>query len=206
MEQIIGTVISVLFSAASGVIAVCIALGKYREKVDRLEEYKSKINDLEKQNEKNTEKISQLEKREEKINQKTDQYMTDIAALSATVGAIQRVVDRMAGVSDAHSPLALTDKGWNLVKDSGAFEIYETIKEELLAELELEDPRSQYEVQEKARWMLGNKLNDDRFAQVEDWAFKNGEDLAQILRALAIPLRDFYFEKHPEIIDNKEKY
>lgn len=206
MEQWISLIISVGISIGGGIAAAAIFLGSYKEKIKILESYKKRVEDLETTNTKLTEKVEQLENREKKMQEKVDQLCSDMAVQQSVTAGIQRDIDRSTGVAQSHSPLSLTEKGWKLVKDSGALDIYETIKDELIAELELQHPRSQYDVQEKARWMMGQKFDDERFRQVEDWAYKNGEDFSQILRSLGLPLRDYYFENHPEIVNLKEQY
>lgn len=202
----VSLVISIALSVGGGIIATLFTLGKYREKVDQLEKYKAKVDALETANTKLTEKVAQLEEREKKANEKLDSVRSDVDKMMSQMGGLEKRVDSFTNVAQSHSPLALTDKGWALVKDSGAYEIYDTIKDELVAELELQNPRSRYDVQEKARWMMGQKFEDDRFSQVEDWAYEHGEDFLQILRSLGLPLRDYYFEKHPEVGSPKENY
>lgn len=198
--------VSIAISIGGGIGAAALFLGKYKEKIKTLEGYKERVEKLETSNTQLTEKVKQLEKREEKSNEKIDQLCSDMAVQQSVTSGLQRDIDKNSGIAQAHSPLGLTDKGWKLVRDSGAMDIYDTIKDELVAELELQEPRSQYDVQEKARWMMGQKFDDDRFSQVEDWAYKNGADFSQILRSLGLPLRDYYFEKHPEIVNPKETY
>ena len=122
------------------------------------------------------------------------------------ISNIEKNIDKIAGVAQSHSPLALTEKGERLVKESGFMGIFEEIKDDLVKSLEEEKPKTQYEVQEKARIVMSRLFDDTRFKEVEKWAYENGEDLAQILRAGAIPLRDYYFKQHPDIVNPKEKY
>lgn len=206
IAQIIGLVVSIILSALGGVAAAALFVGSYKEKIKNLESYKKKVDALESTNTRLTEKVEQLEKREEKSQTKLDQLCSDMAVQQSVTANLQRSVDKDSGVAQAHSPLALTDKGWKLVRDSGAYVIYDAIKDELVDELELQNPRSRYDVQEKARWMMGQKFEDERFSQVEDWAYEHGEDFLQILRSLGLPLRDYYFEKHPEVGSPKENY
>lgn len=152
------------------------------------------------------EKVDQLEKREEKLSDKMDGAKEDIVKLTTQIAAIEKKIDSLTGIAKSNSPIKLTEKGEKLISDSGARAIYDTIKDELVDELETYSPHSQYDVQEKARWMMGQKLDDERFQDIEDWAYQHGEDFGQILRSLGLPLRDYYFEKHPEIINPKEQY
>lgn len=152
------------------------------------------------------EKVDQLEKKVEKLEDKVNDTHSKVATQEALLSVATKNIDKLSGNADSHSPLALTEKGQKLVKNSGFAKVYDTIKDDLLRELEAEEPRSQYDVQEKARTMMSLKTDDPRFKEVEDWAFKNGEDLAQILRLGGLKLRDYYFEKHPEIVNPKEQY
>lgn len=178
--------VEIIASIAASVVAAIatsfLTLGKYKEKVDR------------------------SEKEIEKLGEKMDAVRSDVDKMGVQIASIEKKIDSLSNIAQSHSPLALTDDGWKLVKNSGAMDIYDAIKDELVAELELQAPRSQYDVQEKARWMMSQKFDDERFSQVEDWAYKNGADLSQILRSLGLPLRDYYFEKHPEIVNPKETY
>lgn len=112
----------------------------------------------------------------------------------------------MVNTAKANSPIKLTDKGWQILKDSGCFKIYEENKDEYLKELEQRHPRSQYDVQEKAYSIMGDKFNAPEFRLVEDWAFNHGKTMDEIVRLCGYPLRDYYFEKHPEIVNPKEQY
>lgn len=152
------------------------------------------------------EKVDQLEKKVGKIEDKVNETHSKVATIDALLSVATKNIDKLSGNADSHSPLALTEKGKRLIAESGFVKIYENIKDDLLHELEDQQPRSQYDVQEKARTMMSLKTTDPRFQKIEDWAFKNGEDLAQILRLGGLKLRDYYFEKHPEIVNPKEQY
>lgn len=153
------------------------------------------------------EKIDQLEKREEKVQEKIENLRSDTDTLLAKVGSLERAIDDLSKLAQSHSPLALTEAGEALVKDSGFMKIFDVIKDELVEKLESQSPSSQYDVQEKARKILSwDMANDVRFEPVATWAYKNGKDLNQILRLGGLPLRDYYFEKHPEIVNSNEQY
>lgn len=182
MENWISLGVSIALSIVSAIAASLLTMGKYREKVDR------------------------LEKDVEKVYSKVDTLRSDVDKMTAAVGSLEKSVDKLSGYSQSHSPIRLTDKGQRVIDDSGFSQIFSNIKDDLLKDLEDQAPRSQYDAQEKARMMLSSMTDDKRFRSVEKWAYENGEDFAQILRAGAIPLRDYYFEKHPEIVDPKEQY
>lgn len=179
----ISLAVSVGVSVLAALLTAWAILAKYREKVD------------------------QLEKREEKTQDKMDALRSDVDKLLTKVGSIEKDIDSISSLAQAHSPLALTEAGESLVEESGFMAIFNVIKDELVEKLENDKPISQYDVQEKARKLLSwDMIDDDRFSPVSDWAYKNGKDLGQILRLGGIPLRDYYFEKHPEIKDPREQY
>ena len=174
--------VSVALSVTGAIFASLLTMGKYKEKIDR------------------------LEKDVEKSSNRLEVLRSDVDKMLAAVSSLEKNVDKLSGYSQSHSPIRLTEKGQKAIDDSGFSQVFDNIKDDLLKSLEKENPRSQYDVQEKARMMLGSMTDDKRFRSVEKWAYDNGEDFAQILRAGAIPLRDYYFKKHPEIVDPKEQY
>lgn len=178
--------IEIIASMGASVIAAVatsfLTLGKYKEKVDR------------------------SEKEIEKLGEKMEKVCEDVAIVKERVQNIQKTVDKLADTAKAHSPIQLTEQGWNLVKDSGAYEIFERNCDKYLTELEAKEPNSQYDTQEKAYQIMSDKFNAPEFKPIEDWAFNHGKTTDEIIRILGYPLRDYYFEKHPEIVNPKETY
>lgn len=181
MNLLIG-IITLVLSISASVATSFLTLGKYKEKVD------------------------QLEKKHDKISDKVDALRSDTDKMISSVVSLEKSIDKLTDIAQAHSPITLTKKGEKLVEDSGFNKIFEEAKESLVKDLHKMQPHSQYDVQEKARILLRDMTTDKRFAPVETWAYNNGEDFPQILRAGSIKLRDYYFEKHPEIVDPKEVY
>lgn len=175
-------VITIVVSILTAIATSFLTLGKYKEKVDR------------------------LEKDVDKMAVKVDALRSDTDKSMASIASLEKSIDKLTDVAQSHSPIQLTEKGKRLIRESGFNDIFENTKDELVRDLEKLSPRSQYDVQEKARMMLSSMLDDARFRQVEDWAYRNGEDFAQIMRAGSIKLRDYFFEKHPEIVDPRERY
>jgi len=97
------------------------------------------------------------------------------------------------------SPITLTDFGKQLLRESGFDEIFPSIRDDLVKKLEAEKPKTQYDVQEKARFIMDNLTDYPAFQPLKKYAFDNGKDFQQILRAGAIPLRDYYLEVHQEM-------
>lgn len=182
-SDVLSILINIGVSLAIAALSVYGMLSKYREKVD------------------------QLKKREEKTQGKMDALRSDVDRLLTKVGSLEKSIDSMNRLAQSHSPLALTTGGKKLVEDSGFMILFDKIKDELADKLEDEGPSSQYDVQEKARRILSwDMIDDERFEPIKDWAYKNGKDFDQILRLGSIPLRDYYFDKHPEIVNLNEKY
>jgi hypothetical protein len=167
-------------SAIVGVSAAFVTIGKYKEKVDNL-------------------KLDH-----DKLDSKTAGMKTELDRLLEFKIATQKYID--SKLYSSGSPLRLSNLGQKLIKDSGFKEIFESVKDDLVAQLEQLNPNTQYEVQEKARALMDTLTDYEPFKPIEKYAFDNGTDLSQILRAGAILLRDYYFEKHPEIINPSEQY
>lgn len=94
------------------------------------------------------------------------------------------------------SPLSLTEFGESLVTESGFLGIFPSVRDDLVRMLELENPTTQYDVQEMARGLMDNLTDYAAFQSLKSYAFEHGKDYQQILRAGAILLRDYYLEKH----------
>lgn len=174
--------VSIILSALGAVATSFLTLGKYKEKVNRLEE-----------NDKDCRK-------------ELKQLATSVAVLDERIQNIQKSVDNLASSAQSHSPIQLTDKGWKMVKDSGAYKIFEDNRDRYLTELENSKPRSQYDAQDKAYRIMSAKFNAKEFQPIQQWAFDNGKTVDEIVRILGYPLRDYYFEKHPEVVNPNEKY
>lgn len=143
------------------------------------------------------EKIDKLEKEQEKQGNKIDEFSTDIATLKEFKANTEKIIDKE--IYKSKSPLSLTDFGKQLLIDSGFNKIFEREKDNLASKLEEKHPSTQYDVQEVARLLMSELVDYGPFQPLKGYAFEHGKDYAQILRAGAIPLRDYYLEKHPEI-------
>jgi hypothetical protein len=173
-------IVNLIVSAAVGAGTAIFTIGQYKSKVDR------------------------MEKDFEKMIDRKEVLRTDVDKLLEFKIQAQKFMDR--NIYKDQSPLSLTEFGQKLVDESGLGGIFEGVKDDLVEKLEELDPDSQYDVQEKARALMDSLDGYEPFKQVETYAFEHGKDLNQILRAGAILLRDYYFKKHPEIIDEKEDW
>jgi len=173
-------IVNLVVSAVVGAGTALFTIGQYKNKVDRMER------DL------------------EKMADRKETLRTDVDKLLEFKIQAQKFMDR--NIYKDQSPLSLTEFGQKLVNESGLHDIFEDVKDDLVEKLEEMDPMSQYDVQEKARALMDSLDGYEPFKRVEKYAFDHGKDLNQILRAGAILLRDYYFEKHPEIVDPKEDW
>ncbi len=173
-------IINLIVSAVVGAGTALFVIGQYKSKVDR------------------------MEKDVDKLSDRSDVLRTDTDKLLEFKTQAQKFIDR--SIYKDQSPLSLTDFGEELVNDSGLREVFDEVKDDLAEMLQEMEPTSQYDVQEKARALMDSLAGYEPFKRVEKYAFDHGKDLNQILRAGAILLRDYYFEKHPEIVDPKEDW
>src|ERR1700729_3220448 len=98
--------------------------------------------------------------------------------------------------------LDLTEEEFELLSMCEFDHIFEVIRDDLCKALQEEfNPKSRYDVQEDAkRFMrLFMKKNYEPFIFLKTYAYDCGINYGKILKAAAIPLRDYYLEKHPEI-------
>lgn len=100
---------------------------------------------------------------------------------------------------ETSSPLGLTEFGKNLLKESGFNDIFAKEQDNLVVKLSEYPNKTKYDIQENARNLMDSLVDYDPFAPIKTYAFSHGIDFGQILRAGAIPLRDYYLGRHPEI-------
>ncbi|HET6747563.1 MAG TPA: hypothetical protein VFH06_05650 [Candidatus Saccharimonadales bacterium] len=173
-------IVNIIISALVGMGTALFTVGQYKNKVDR------------------------MERDFEKLADKKETLRTDVDKLLEFKTQAQKFIDR--SIYKDQSPLSLTDFGEKLVNESGLKEVFDDVKDDLVEMLEEMEPSSQYDTQEKARALMDNLAGYEPFKRVEKYAFDHGKDLNQILRAGAIMLRDYYFKKHPEIVDLREDW
>ncbi|HTM63728.1 MAG TPA: hypothetical protein VL360_04440 [Gammaproteobacteria bacterium] len=102
-------------------------------------------------------------------------------------------------INKTSSPLTLTDFGQELVTESGFQKIFQNEKQHLAHLLEEKHPETKYDTQELARELMDNLRSYPAFVPIKSYAFNEGKDFGQILRAGSILLRDYYLSIHPEI-------
>jgi len=167
-------------SLVVGAGSALFVIGQYKAKVDRvIEDQKS-------------------------CDKKRTDMKTELDKLLEFKTQAQKFIDEQ--IYNKKSPLSLTELGKKLVTESSLDKIFEQVKDDLVSMLEKEHLTTQYDVQEHARSLMDNLTDYSPFQPVKQYAFEHGQDLGQILRAGAIMLRDYYFEKHPEIVNPNERW
>jgi uncharacterized protein YihD (DUF1040 family) len=163
--------INLVVGGMGGVIVVLIKMAKYQQKVDDLkEDMKEAI-------------------------KKIDALRTDADTLKEFRSNAQKFIDK--NLYESKSPLQLSEFGKKIVEESGFARIFSECKDDLVQKLKQKDPKNQYDVQEKARALMNELGEYIPFQQIKTYAFKNGLDFLQILRAGSILLRDYYFSLYP---------
>lgn len=173
MSFVVSVSSSIVVSALIGLLVFWARTVKYQEKVDKLEEFKKEI------------------------SQKNDVLRSDMDKLLEFRIYAQKFIDNK--LYEAKSPLGLSAFGEKIVKESGFVKIFDQCKDDLCSKLEVLHPKTKYDVQEKARALMDQLGNYEPFQVIKTYAFNNGIDFLQILRAGSILLRDYYFKKHLEI-------
>ncbi|MHB1222218.1 MAG: hypothetical protein ACYC0J_09510 [Gammaproteobacteria bacterium] len=110
----------------------------------------------------------------------------------------QKFIDR--ALYQQNSPLTLTELGHTLLKESGFMEIFDAEKNNLSRMLAEMNPLTRYDTQEMARALMDDLQEYPPFLPLKSYGYNTGKDFGQILRAGAIPLRDYYLSTHPEMV------
>ena len=178
--EVITLLINIGISALVGAGTAIFVIGQYKAKVDRvIEDQKA-------------------------CDEKRTAMKTHVDQLLEFKTQAQKFMDK--NIYKDQSPLSLTDFGNQLVDESGFRGIFDTVKDDLVTMLEAQSPTGQYDVQEKARALMDSLDTYEAFQPIKTYAFDHGKDFNQILRAGGILLRDYYFEKHPEVVNPKEQW
>lgn len=170
---IVTFIINLFFAGAISSLSAIFIIGKYKEKVDT------------------------LEKEKEKIDTKIENLRSDVDKLLEFKVNTQKFID--SKIYSTSSPLNLTEFGRKLLSENGFNDIFEREKDKLVAKLSKYPNKTKYDVQENARSLMDSLMGYEPFAPMKACAFNHGIDFGQILRAGAIPLRDYYLSKYPEI-------
>ncbi|MDE0243293.1 MAG: hypothetical protein OYG31_01085 [Candidatus Kaiserbacteria bacterium] len=140
--------------------------------------------------------FSETKKKVDNLDNRMSELEKDIVVFKEFKVQTQKFID--SKIFSAKSPLSLTDFGVKLVEESGLEKILKdkTVKKDLLQMLEEKQPQTRYDVQEMARELMNGLTEYKPFAPIKDYAYDQGKDFQQILRAGGILLRDTYIEKN----------
>ena len=173
MQSLIPYVITAILSIFGSLLFCFLSVGRYKQKVDDLVEDKKES------------------------SKKIECLRTDTDTLKEFRVNAQKFIDKT--LYESKSPLELSPHGKKIVDESGFRKIFDGIKDDLVKQLEQKEPATKYDVQEKARALMDELGDYPAFKSIKTYAFNNGLDFLQILRAGSILLRDYYFSVHPEI-------
>ncbi len=119
--------------------------------------------------------------------------------LKSLDGRVSNIEGRMGiGYSTATSPIRLTEKGKQILVESGAKEIIDNeegkkkILDKILAEPK---PSNAYDAQEKTKQIIEEMSDDPMFIPLKKYAFQKGMELNVILNIVSIYFRDFVLEE-----------
>ena len=123
-----------------------------------------------------------------------------MSRLAVRVSRLEGWMSAKLETTESKSPLVLNDYGKKTLQESGFNTIFETMKEELLAAVAANNPRNRYQVQTESEKVMLTMVNDERFEPLQKYIYEHPKvNIPLILMTGAIPLRDYYLEKHPEI-------
>ena len=171
-------VASFIISLLTALLVVSHKLGEYKNKVDTLE-------------------ITLGKDEHGGLRKTLGDTKTEVDKLLEFKISAQKFIDNE--IYKAKSVLGLTTYGQELVDQSGLTEIFPDVRDDLIIKLAEKKPLAKYDVQEMARGLMDELTEYKAFESIKTYAFQNGKDYGQILRAGAILLRDYYLTKHPEI-------
>lgn len=131
------------------------------------------------------EKVNSLEKTMEKVSSEVKELRDKTIACETSLKERER-----EAYIKRKSPLALTDSGEKLLKDSGG-DVFVNENFSLLNQ-KVEDhiPKTAYDVQELSQQVITWLKSEDVFNSIKDYAFKTGLPLEIIIEVMGIYLRD----------------
>ena len=95
-----------------------------------------------------------------------------------------------ASITQRKSPVTLNDRGIKLLNDSNAKKFVDDNLNELMQKIRDFNVSTAYDVQEKSKQVIESYRNDNKFAPLKDYAFKQGVELELIELAASFYLRD----------------
>lgn len=117
---------------------------------------------------------------------------------------------RTDGFTQTHSPLSITEKGWEMVKRLGVDKMFENNWSNIEKLIDNETPsKSAYDIDrfcvEQAVVFPEKFLSENDIALLKEDAYKNGLLLTSYMKVVAVLSRDRYLQKHGIIMDDIDK-
>ncbi len=119
---------------------------------------------------------------------------------------LENSIIKQSCYASENSPRMVNDLGEKLFNESGAKELFDKIKDDLIKELEANKViDSLLELERESLNVLLRKMDNQEFRQIQNFAFQhptyNGNPLnyTDILFIIALKLRDLYSSKHPNL-------
>lgn len=160
----VSALVSIILGGLAGWGASAIKIGRYAQMVDDL---KKDVGKLEDKMEQMSIKVTQCET---KIDERTKSYASTL--------------------TEAKSPIGLSEAGENLLKRSGSDAFVLNNQRELVEKIKDKNPKSAYDVQEFAKEVVESLADDLRFIPFKNFVFKEGIGLDPIFIVMSIYLRD----------------
>ena len=104
----------------------------------------------------------------------------------------------------AHSPTRINEDGEKLIDETGIKKIIDEKLDIFIKELESQNLKSPYDVEQNCFYLLKSKKNTDVMIPIRNYVYCHPNGFAEeiIFFVGGVYLRDKYFEKYPEILKN----
>lgn len=102
----------------------------------------------------------------------------------------ETILKEREALAKRKSPLSLTERGTNLLKNSKGDRFIDENLEELKKLIDDEAPPTAYDVQELSQKTIASFKDDPRFIPLKDYLYKEGEDINDLVFVMGIYLRD----------------
>ena len=97
------------------------------------------------------------------------------------------------------SPVSLTNAGEKMLEESGGKKYLEINKDELIKEFS--DMKNAFDIQEKAKEIIRQKIKESDFEEIKEYLFKEGKGVDDIELVMGLCLRDIVLEKKSISVD-----
>ncbi len=138
-----------------------------------------------------------------RILDRTEKIGDDVADIKPKVSILWKLQ-----FAESHSPLALNEKGKDILNKSGIKELVDKYLLQLIESIKEKNPQNAYQIQEFAKEVMSNiKINPEILPQLQKGAFDTGVDVDSVLLVGSFYLRDLSLPKFNfklEDIDDKK--